>query len=42
MHGINLFLALEGQEYVWEKLWLEMGVSQEGDIHQKQNKKNSF
>ncbi len=27
MHGINLFLALEGQEYVWEKLWLEMGVS---------------
>jgi alpha-N-acetylglucosaminidase len=24
-----LFLALEGQEYVWEKLWLEMGVSQE-------------
>jgi hypothetical protein len=28
MHGINLFLALEGQEYVWEKLWKEMGVSQ--------------
>lgn len=22
-----MFLALEGQEYVWEKLWLEFGVS---------------
>ena len=29
LHGINLFLALEGQEYVWEKLWLEFGVRQE-------------
>ena len=28
LHSVNLFLALEGQEYVWEKLWLEMGVDQ--------------
>lgn len=29
LHGINLFLALEGQEYLWEKLWLQYGLTRD-------------
>lgn len=27
LHGINLPLAMEGQEYVWQALWREQGLS---------------
>lgn len=29
LHGINNPVAMEGQEYVWQKLWQEFGVSDE-------------
>lgn len=28
LHGITMPLALEGQEYVWQQVWLAMGVTQ--------------
>ncbi|WP_233581404.1 alpha-N-acetylglucosaminidase [Acidipila sp. EB88] len=28
LHGINMPLAMEGQEWVWQKVWLSFGVSQ--------------
>ncbi len=28
LHGINMPLAMEGQEYVWQKIWTQMGLSQ--------------
>ncbi|QSX32668.1 alpha-N-acetylglucosaminidase [Shewanella avicenniae] len=29
LHGVNNPVAMEGQEYVWQKLWNEFGVSDE-------------
>jgi alpha-N-acetylglucosaminidase len=29
LHGINMPLAMEGQEAIWQKVWLSMGLSQE-------------
>ena len=28
LHGVNNPVAMEGQEYVWQQLWLEFGVSE--------------
>ena len=28
LHGINMALAMEGQEAIWQKVWLGMGLSQ--------------
>lgn len=28
LHGINMPLAMEGQEYVWQKVWRHIGLSQ--------------
>jgi alpha-N-acetylglucosaminidase len=28
LHGINMPLAMEGQEYVWQKVWKQIGLSQ--------------
>ncbi|WP_010517445.1 alpha-N-acetylglucosaminidase [Croceivirga radicis] len=28
LHGINMPTAMEGQEYIWQKLWKEYGVTQ--------------
>ncbi|WP_446743019.1 alpha-N-acetylglucosaminidase [Silvibacterium acidisoli] len=28
LHGINMPLAMEGQEYVWQKVWASFGLSQ--------------
>jgi len=28
LHGINMALAMEGQEAIWQKVWLQMGISQ--------------
>lgn len=28
LHGINMPLAMEGQEAIWQKVWLSMGLSQ--------------
>ena len=28
LHGINMPLAMEGQEWIWQKVWLSFGVSQ--------------
>ena len=29
LHGITMPLALEGQEYIWQRVWLAMGLTQE-------------
>ena len=28
LHGVTMALALEGQEAIWQRVWLEMGVTQ--------------
>jgi hypothetical protein len=28
LHGINMAQAMEGQEAIWQKVWLAMGISQ--------------
>ncbi|MEO6828285.1 MAG: alpha-N-acetylglucosaminidase TIM-barrel domain-containing protein, partial [Acidobacteriaceae bacterium] len=29
LHGITMALALEGQEAIWQRIWLRMGITQE-------------
>jgi len=29
LHGVNMPVAMEGQEYIWKKLWLEFGATEE-------------
>ena len=28
LHGVNMPVAMEGQEYIWKKLWLEFGATE--------------